>query len=43
MVVSRCYQQGLASVDVGGQIIEFLKLSNPDGYYLMCEYLLKGV
>lgn len=40
MVVSRYYKQGLAW-EVGGQIIEFLKLSDPDGYCLMCEYLLK--
>lgn len=28
-------------LDMGSQMTEFFELSNPDGYHLMCEWLLK--
>lgn len=33
----------LIIIDVGGQVIEFLNLSNSAGYLLTSEWLLKGV
>lgn len=32
-----------AILDMGSQTIEFFELSNPDGYHLMCEWLLKQI
>ena len=32
-----------AILDMGSQMIEFFELSNPDGYHLMCEWLLKQI
>lgn len=29
----------IANTDMGGQITEFFKLTDPDGYHLMCEWL----
>lgn len=37
-VINSC----IVIMDMGGQSIDFFKLSNPDGHHLMCEWLQKA-